>query len=203
MKMQSTQKDRADNRLHGLADESGQNFGLTEIKFTSMLQQMTSGDESLFEKVFLSQFDESKNYLMKRYGIDHSQAYDATMEALLKFRKRLLTGKIKYGNMRFLFTRMASQFLSESFNNKEILPGKIEIKEEPEPDFDNMTLDTLDKAWGQMGTECTSVLHQFYYKKIKLKTLALQLEKTETSIRKKKQRCLEKLRSLFLKYYQE
>jgi len=179
-----------------------QNFGLTEERFEVMLQNMQNGDETLFERVFLTQFEESINYLMFNYKINRSTAYDVTMDALLKFRKRLIAGKISYGNMRFLFTRMAGQFLSDSHKSRTVeFDGSELLNETIKNNIDDSVLDALDQAWLKLCKDCSTILKQFYYQKIALKTLAQKYEKTEGALRKQKQRCLDKLRIEFLKFY--
>ncbi|MBC8757464.1 sigma-70 family RNA polymerase sigma factor [Kordia sp. YSTF-M3] len=179
-----------------------QNFGLKEDEFEEMLQKMSKGDDRLFEKIFLAQFEETISYLMYRYKTDQSMAYDATMDALLKFRKRLLAGKINYYNMRFLFTQMASQFLTTAFNKR---TKSLEMSENDgittEEEVDDLILDYLDIAWKSLGDQCSKLLENFYYKKITLKELANVLGKSDAALRKQKQRCLETLRSYFLKHY--
>lgn len=178
-----------------------QNFGLTEEDFQEMISEMKNGNEILFEKVFLSQFENCITFLMNQSQVSHSQAYDATMDALLKFRKRLLQGKIAYGNMRFLFNRMATQLLLDSFKRKTVLlDNTADIINETETD-DEQIIEILEKAWNQLCNNCRHILELFYYQKIALKTLAQQIEKTEVAVRKQKQRCLDKLRLHFIKYY--
>lgn len=186
-----------------LVGKPAQNFGLTPTEFEAMLFKLKAGDESLFEKVFLEQFEESVRYLIHRYKINRSLAYDVTMEALLKFRKRLLAGKISYGNMRFLFTRMASQFLMDSAKDRTFLLDSSHETQTIDLTDNDEILDLLDKAWNQLCIDCQKILDHFYYRKMALKTLAEQVGKTESAIRKQKQRCLEKLRLGFLKIYEE
>jgi RNA polymerase sigma factor (sigma-70 family) len=180
-----------------------QNFGLKEEEFEEMLQKMKKGDDRLFENIFLAQFEETISHLMYRYKTDRSMAYDATMDALLKFRKRLLEGKISYYNMRFLFTQMASQFLTAAFNKR---TKSLEVSEndgvaiEEEVDDDEI-LNYLDTAWKLLGGQCSKLLENFYYKKMALNELANVMGKSDAALRKQKQRCLETLRSYFLKYY--
>lgn len=180
-----------------------QNFGLTENAFNEMLQSMKAGNDALFEQIFLAQFQETIAYLMRRYKVDQSMAYDATMDALLKFRKRLLDGKIAYKNMRFLFTQMAGQFLTTALtkDNKSVMLTTPEDKSEEAVVFDDTILDILDEAWQLLGDQCKSLLENFYYKKIALKELAVHLNKSDAALRKQKQRCLEALRYYFLKKY--
>lgn len=178
-----------------------QNFGLTEEAFEHILERMKEGDEALFEKVFLAQFEDCMAFLMYRYQVSRSVAYDVSMDALLKFRKRLLAGKISYGNMRYLFTRMASQFLSDTTKHPTVMLEDFEVDLPDESEIEDETLDALDKAWAQLGNECKNLLDHFYYKKVALKTLATQRGKSEAALRKQKQRCLEKLRLHFSKFH--
>ncbi len=163
---------------------------------------MKTGDDTLFEKIFLAQFEETISYLMYRYKTDQSMAYDATMDALLKFRKRLLAGKINYYNMRFLFTQMASQFVTDGFKKR---TKSLEMSDHQRMDevaeVDDDILDYLDKAWKLLGDQCSKLLENYYYKKVALNELATILGKSDAALRKQKQRCLETLRTYFLKHY--
>lgn len=198
MKHQPTRNPLENNRAKAL-----QNFGLNEADFEEMLQKMKNGDDTLFEKIFLAQFEETISYIMHRYNASRSMAYDATMDALLKFRKRLLEGKITYYNMRFLFTQMAGQFLTTALkkNNKSVEITANEDVDEAEEKIDDSILDYLDIAWKQLGDQCSHLLENYYYKKITLKELAKKLGKSDAALRKQKQRCLEILRTYFLKHY--
>ncbi|AXG71589.1 sigma70-ECF: RNA polymerase sigma factor, sigma-70 family [Kordia sp. SMS9] len=192
---QKSAKNNIDNTL--------QNFGLTEASFNNMLLRMKAGNDDLFEKIFLAQFEETIAYLMQRYSVNHSMAYDATMDALLKFRKRLLEGKITYNNMRFLFTQMAGQFLTTVLKkrSKSVKISTNETIVETVDEIDDTTLDFLDAAWKLLGDQCSKLLENYYYKKIALNELAQKLGKSDAALRKQKQRCLETLRSYFLKQY--
>ena len=184
-----------------------QNFGLTEEAFENLLQEMKNGNGLLLETIFLAQFKETMYYLMHRYKVDQPSAYDATMDALLKFRKRLLEGKIVYCNMRFLFTQIARQFLANTFKNNIVLLNDL-LKETianpiEDPTFATTTLDALDKAFKELDERCSTILKDFYYNKIPLKQLSKVFEKTEVAMRKQKERCSKTLQLLFKKYYKK
>ena len=70
------------------------NFGLTEAAFNDLLISMQKGDNALFENIFLVHFDDCMNYLKRKYQATHEDAYDASMDTLLEFAKRLRDGKI-------------------------------------------------------------------------------------------------------------
>jgi len=183
-----------------LSTSEKKNFGLEESEFNTMLASMQAGDDRLFEKVFLSHFKDCMNYLTKSYKCSQSEAYDSSMDALLAFRKRMLDGKISYGNMRFLFTKMASQFLMAS--KKKATTEYLEIKDFRLDDqaLDNDVMKAFDKAWEKLPHENKNVLEQFYYKKTPLKMIAATKNITEAAMRKQKQRSMEKLKKYLMEY---
>lgn len=174
-----------------------QNFGLSKFDFDELLHKMKLGDKALFEKIFLYQFSNSHQYLKIKYNIDDALAYDCTMEALLKLRTKLLEGKVEYGNLRFLFSKMAGQFLSDLTRKKTSTYIPEEDHRLIPVEQENIILDRLEKCWKSLGDECKNLLQEFYYNRKMLKHLAEEMGRKETYIRKRKQRCLEKLRSLF------
>lgn len=181
------------------------NFGLTPESFDRLLQELKRGDETLFQTIFLAHFQDCIKFISNKYGLQHEKAYDITMDALLLFRRRLLEGKISYGNIRFLFTRMAGQiYLKQA--NKEI--AKVEISEiqgllnDEDEELDSETLEAFNQAWEQLGTDCRGLLKRFYYYKATLKEIAEEQQKTAAALRKQKQRCIEKLRHLFYQFYE-
>ena len=192
-----------ETKIKYLPGKKQQNFGMREREFDEMVLQLQAGNEQLFEHVFLAHFGSCVKYLMHKYKTDYDKAYDTTMDTMLVFRKRILAGKVSYGNLRFLFTQMASQLLSKTFKSvtyelSEEHNNRIEIPNEREA-----ILDILDQAWNVLCAECSHLLKAFYYDKTPLKVLAKRKGKSDAALRKEKQRCLEKLRVHFLKKYQE
>ncbi len=178
------------------------NFGLTESDFKQMVTRLQEGDDELFEQIFLCHFKDAKRYIMNRYKASHEDAYDACMNTLLEFCKRLKSEKIQYGNLRFLFTRMAGQvYLKWIKKEQQKSPLKdIDLGEAPEQ-FDEQMYQALDNAWDGLGTPCKEVLKDFYYDGIPLNRIAERIERSAAAVRKQKQRCIEKLRDLFSKHY--
>ncbi|MBR9920724.1 MAG: sigma-70 family RNA polymerase sigma factor [Bacteroidetes bacterium] len=180
------------------------NFGLSQESFEQLVVQLKSGDESLFETIFLNHFEDCRNYLVKNNGLSRELAYDMTMDALLLFRKKLQEGKIKYGNLRFLLTRMAHQLYLKSIRKdgkiKEISADELLISYETE-EVEPEVMSALGNAWKELCADCAQILKGFYYQKISLQDMAIEKEVTPASLRKRKQRCVEKLRHCFARYY--
>jgi len=177
------------------------NFGLTEEGFQEMAAQLRRGDNQLLEKVFLTHIDICIQYLIKKYRISHDEAYDQSMNALLLFRTKISQGKIKYGNLKFLFTQMASQLLLKRINKDNRETAVIEITQTQSEEVDyTEALALLNKSWPELGKECQQLLKYKYYGNMHLNEIAKLLGKTDFTIRKQKQRCVQRLRSLFAKH---
>lgn len=181
-----------------------QNFGLSKADFDQMLEQLKAGDQGLFQTIFLNHFEDCLHYLKSTWKLSHTEAYDVSMDTLLLFRRKLLEGKIRHGNMRFLFTRMAYQ-LHLKARKKEAQIREVPPEEwwpdEEEP-FDEEVLSALGKAWEKLCQDCSALLKRFYFEQFSLQELSQQMEVTAPGLRKRKQRCVEKLRGYFAQYYQ-
>ena len=191
----------ANRELPQLQKRMDKNFGLTEQGFKDLLYGLQNGDDILFEQVFLTHFNDCRIFLMRKYKASAENAYDVTMDTLLLFYNGLKSGKIVYGNLRFLFTQMAGQVYLKWIKKDHLveLPEYLDIEDDTEQ-FDETTLIILNKAMENLETEEQSLLKAFYYEGISLKNIAQQWNKNPAAVRKQKQRCVEKLRALFIKF---
>lgn len=173
-----------------------QNFGLTKERFDELLEQLSLGKEDLFEHIFLAHFGDCRNYLVREDGVGDDLAYDATMDAMLTFRESLGRGKIAYGNLRFLLTRMARQHLYKKINKERSLP----LSDQPIPDLpDELALDDasyqlLQQSWHKLGEACKALLERVYFDGVNMVKIAKEQQRTITAVRKQKERCVQKLR---------
>lgn len=168
------------------------NFGLTEEQFFEMISKMKLGDENLFEKIFLAHFSDCMSFLKKNYNISHELAYDISMDTLLTFRQGLFHDKYSYGNLRFLFTRMATQLLfKEKKKSAKVtaMEESIEIEEELTINNDE-ELKFLELAWKNLDEKSQSILKLFYFDKMKLTEIAKLKNKSHSAVRKQKERSI-------------
>ncbi|MCB0637600.1 MAG: sigma-70 family RNA polymerase sigma factor [Lewinella sp.] len=180
------------------------NFGLTEAEFLHLAEQLREGKHELYEQVFLVHFGSCMDYVKYRCKAPHAEAYDATMEAMLDLCRRIKAGKIGYGNLRYLFTRMACQHYAQANGRNDLfaeLAGIDVIDERDE--VTEAALDTLDEAWETLGQPCQRLLRGFYFNRRSLKGIAEQSGRTEAALRKQKQRCLELLRGNFMDIFHQ
>lgn len=181
----------------GDIDLLDKNFGLTVAEFEQMVEQLHAGEDEIYRRVFLAHFDYCMNYLTKQFGAKHEDAYDATMDALLEFCHRIRAGKVAYGNLRYLFTRISGQCLHRE--RKERTAGREEedfdeIAEEI--DLNRDVLEGFTAVWQRFGEPCKTLLYRFYYDRTSLKAISIEHQRSEAAIRKQKQRCLQKLQEL-------
>jgi len=172
------------------------NFGLSPSEFDHLLTELKSGDDTLFEKIFLHHFSSCHQYIMKNYKATSEDAHDITMDTLLAFYVRLKEGKIVYGNLRFLFTQMAGQLYLKRIKQQK----NEQVANELLPDFlenpvDECMLQLLDKAWEQLQPPCRNLLSAYYFEHKTLKEIAEAEGRSDVAVRKQKQRCLDKLRN--------
>jgi len=133
------------------------NFGLSVAEFNQLAAQLADGDIQLFEQIFLSHFEFCMLYVINKYSASRDEAYDCTMDTLLDFRQKIIDGKVKYGNLRFLFTRMAgNRYVDVHYRkNREKSLEKVEIAvEENYLAFDENIEDILESVWDELGNRC-------------------------------------------------
>lgn len=177
--------------------QMSKNFGLTEDDFTIMCSELKNGNEALFEKVFLSHFEDCVKYLMSNYSISKDDACDATMDTLIQFRKRLIDDKVAYGNIRFLFTKIASQNFLKSQKELKRVDG---LTYDTDTDIDEEELQILEKSINELGDACKELLKLNFYEKKSIAEIAKLKNLNAGTLRKNKQRCLLRLKNLFIKF---
>lgn len=185
---------------------AAKNFGLTQEQFRSLLEKLRRGDEELFEQVFLVHFDSCVSYIRTKYRASYEDAYDASMEGLLKFHKGLKEGRIQYGNLRYLLTCMASQIYIKASKKHQMvdsMPDGVEelLSATDIPTFSDEVRTAFDRAWTSLAPDSQALLRAFYVEKKRFKEIAAEFQKNEPSIRKQKQRSLQQLQKAFQRFY--
>jgi RNA polymerase sigma factor (sigma-70 family) len=188
-------------------DNPIQNFGLKKADFDQLLSDLQGGNEKLFETIFVQHFESCRSYLVRECSAPTDDAYDVTVETIIKFRQMLVEGKIQYGNLRFYFTKMAKDaYLKIIAKNKKMPVGELDgnvpdIADEPTESFDDEQVLALDKSWKLLGDDCKNLLRQFIQEGIQLKEIAQDLAQSEATMRKRKERCMAKFKTIFFDNY--
>jgi len=178
--------------------EEKKNFGLSPDRFTELSDKLAHGqDEELFEHIFLIHFQDCLAYVVKEDQAPEHLAYDATMDAFLTFRMKIAQGKIQYGNLRFLLTRMARQHYYKRVKREFNLPLELADEQQVAPEIllEPTVHDLLSKGWEKIGQTCKQLLRDFYYRGKALKEIASATDRKPEALRKQKQRCLADLRA--------
>ena len=175
------------------------NFGLTEASFLQMVLDLKANDTRIFEKAFLAQFDETMSYIRREYDANQEDAYDATMDAILELRNRFVDGKLYYGNLRFLFTKMSAQmYLRNKKRQQPIFEDLETLKELSDEQIETPVPESFKLAWQSLGAKCKQLLTLHYYGSMRLTEIAEELSKPPATVRKQKERCIRKIKDLMV-----
>ena len=176
------------------------NFGLSPAEFEELRAALADGDQRLLEKVFLAHFEDCMKFLVSRDQVSKQVAYDATMAALTRFHDLILGGKLRYGNLRYLFTKMARQNYLQTSQRQRIFTAltdsAYDIPEE-EPDFPDDAFGTMKRAFAMLGADCRELLRNYYYRERSLKNIAAAQGRGAPAVRKQKSRCVARLKRYF------
>jgi len=138
------------------------NFGLDEEAFDLLKSKLKDGDTVLFEQIFLSHFDSCIRYIVKNFNATRDNAYDCVMQSLLDFRQKLVDDRIRYGNLRYLFTRMAAnRYIDEHYRGKKTEEKALLeqwITNEDYMEFSSEDRLQISKMINMLGEKCKDLL---------------------------------------------
>jgi len=182
------------------------NFGLSKEEFDELLQQLKNGNELLFEEIFLNNFQNTCLFIKNKCNIEYDKAYDITMNTLLEYRIRLLDDKIVYGNLRFLFRQMAYHNFVKTVREKKKAEKVETINTEVDEDLVSMERkmdELLDMAYKTLELGCKNLLDKFYFLSVSYEDIAQEEKVSNQAIRKRKERCLNKLKTLIRNQFEK
>ena len=176
------------------------NFGLTKSEFDAYVNKLYDGDESLFTKIFKSHFNESIVHLSYKFKISRSEAHDICMDTLIEFRHKLIDGKIQYGNLKYLYNKMATNnHLIRMRNTKKVdvaidmFTNQFEIDKVSRERF----LEVLDESLEQLSDKNKDLINKAFFFKVNLQEYAEKNGMNYATLRKQKQRAIDKLKTTF------
>ena len=83
----------------------------------------------------------------------------------------------------------------------ELVENEADRADENTQSFDDEQVAALDKSWAQLSEDCKNLLRQNIQQGFQLKEIAQAMEQAEANIRKRKERCMTKLKSIFFENY--
>ena len=122
------------------------------------------------------------------------------MDTMLRFRTKILKDKIKYGNLSYLYTRMASNVFLDRIRQSNKVEEAINFFSEDDTSHmanEDEFLDVLDQAMEKLDPENKELLEHLYYEDKDIHKLGEDMNISYPALRKRKQRMLEKLKSIF------
>ena len=176
------------------------NLGLTREDYDKLVKELQEGKERLFEIAFRELVKSGIAKLKERSNGENDFIEDVVMETLLFLRKRIIGGKVKYGALEFLFNKVLFQKYS-TFKRKNINSISLDeskslklIPDERWATYDEEQYKILNVAFERLDKKCFVILKEIYFANKKFSEIALMLNVSENVVRKRKQRCLEKLK---------
>ena len=188
------------NTYTDIKQEVAKNFGLLPQEFEVLCTRLREGDNSLFEKIYLAHFKNCQIYIKRKVNITFSESYDLTMDTMIDFRKGLIKGKIAYGNLEFLFTRMAYYLHLKKQKKLELLDKKEYAYFES---FSSQLYDAekeekfkvVERVIETLSKDKQEFIELHFVKKMKLTEIAKLTGESNATIRKRKQRIIEALKT--------
>ncbi len=176
------------------------NFNLSKQEFILFKENVTKGDESIFLQLFSVQLPSSIIYLKNKFGISREIAHDVCMDTMIEFREKLINDKINYGNLRYLFTRMAVNNYLDSEKKRLRIQEAVNVfsymSDISKSDSDQF-FTVLTSAMNNLKPDQKKLLENIYQSGRDMSSLAEELGLSYANLRKRKQRILSKLKSNF------
>lgn len=176
------------------ASDASKNFGLTEPEFNELCAKLKKGNELLFETTFMTHFEKAMIYLTKVNGASQNDAYDVVMNVLIEFRKRILDDKVKYGNLKFMFTQMCVQRYKREKSAKWNVDDYFYVSQYESEAIDEEVFSLLEESMTRLGDQCRNIIADIYYLRKSYKNLEEKYNTTAANLRKQKERCMTKLK---------
>jgi len=185
---------------------NGKHFSLKV--FQKMVKQLKLGDNKLFDSYFDYLGKEVIFHLNSKYRASRFDAQEATVKAMYIIYNKLVEDKVKFETLNNYFSRIAYHEFLKIQNKKrnntllvesEIIP-EINYSEEKEEDtiFTEINFNLLKKSIRKMDSGCKEIFKLVFNKGMKQNDVADKLNISYSSLRKKKQRCIEKLKEMLL-----
>lgn len=181
------------------------------IQIQNQLQLVTaikSNDEKVLETLYKANYKKIELYILKNSGTI-AQAKDIYQEAFITTWKNIKSDKFLPQNetavQGYLYqiakNKWTDYLRSSRFKKTTSIANTfIETREPEEHSDDEKSIDNrihiAMSAFNKLGASCKELLTKFYFNKQSVKLIAEELNLEEASVRNKKYRCMQKLKTL-------
>lgn len=178
-------------------------------KQKELLAGFKNNDPVILKGIYKKVFPMVKAYVLKNNG-NEAHAKDLFQEAFVACWKNIKADKFQGGNLEaYLYTisknKWTDYLRSSGFKNT-VSENEIgdwyaddEAYDHEKEKDDLANQNALQAALKQLGAGCRELLDLFYFQKKSMEEMAVKLGLGAASIRNKKYRCMERLRTLALK----
>ena len=175
-----------------------------------LIEAIKANDQIAIKQFYMSNYFKIEALVLKNSGsIDHAK--DLYQESFITVWRNLKTNRFEPKNetalQGYLYQIAKNKWMdvlrSNTFKKTNTLTDetlaflKEEAIDESTEDNEEKLKVTMD-AFKTLGQPCKQLLTNFYYEKKSLRAIASELQLEEASVRNKKYRCMEKLRSIAL-----
>jgi RNA polymerase sigma factor (sigma-70 family) len=175
-----------------------------------LIEAIKANDQIALKQFYMSNYFKIEALVLKNSGsVDHAK--DLYQESFIAVWKNLKANKFEPKNetalQGYLYQIAKNKWMdilrSSTFKKTNALTDETlaVLKDEPAEeviDTNESKLNATKSAFKNLGQPCKQLLTDFYYEKKSLRVIASDLQLEEASVRNKKYRCMEKLRSLVL-----
>jgi RNA polymerase sigma factor (sigma-70 family) len=175
-----------------------------------LIEAIKANDQIALKQFYMSNYFKIETMVLKNSGsVEHAK--DLYQDSFIAVWKNLKTNKFEPKNetalQGYLYQIAKNKWMdvlrSNTFKKTNTLTDermsflKDEAIEEAEEENEDKLKSTMS-AFKNLGQPCKQLLTNFYYEKKSLRDIASEFQLEEASVRNKKYRCMEKLRSIVL-----
>ncbi|MBR9846529.1 MAG: sigma-70 family RNA polymerase sigma factor [Algicola sp.] len=175
-----------------------------------LIEAIKANDQIALKEFYMSNYYKIEALVIKNSGsVEHAK--DLYQESFIAVWKNLKANKFEPKNetalQGYLYQIAKNKWMdilrSNKFKKTNGLTDEamVALKEEPANEAieaNESKLNATMSAFKNLGQPCKQLLTNFYYEKKSLREIASELQLEEASVRNKKYRCMEKLRSIVL-----
>ena len=176
--------------------------------YNKVIAGFKRNDEQVLKNLYQNVYPKARNYVLKNNG-NEEQAKDIFQEAFIICWKNIKDDKVQPNTniegylFRITKNKWIDYLRSGKYKKTVRLNSVAEIpqnnKPEPEYDDDERNRNVMNEALKLLGETCQKLLSLFYFERLSMKQIALHFKIDNTSVRNKKYRCMQQLRSIALK----
>lgn len=179
------------------------------MKQFTLFKAFLTNEERLLRDFYVSEYPKTKYYILK-HGGSLENAKDIFQEAYFACWKKISSKEFVPDSRSqieaYLFTAAKNKWKDQMRKGKRKKKISLDhiihnlVAEEgttlADMEIQDKRLTITLEAFENLGEACRNLLSKFYYEKLSIREIALDLEIEEASAKNKKYRCIQKLRNL-------